>query len=104
MTRAISGLLIVFTGYFVPAAEAALTCQQVVAVAQTTLTLRDQGLSLSAVLADVERSDIREALNAQEINLLRQIVRVSFTSEYSPREIMDACNAGNLGLSRSISS
>ena len=98
MKRIIFSVLIVFSGHFAPTADAALNCDQLVAVAQTTLTLRDQGLTLSTVLAEVERSEIRQALDAQEINILRQIVRISFTSEYSPREVLEACNAGNLGI------
>ena len=91
-------LLFVFSGHFFPNAVAALSCEQLVAVSQTTLALRDQGHTLSEVLADVERGDIRQALDAQEINLLRQIVRVSFTSEFSPREVLEACKSGSLGI------
>jgi hypothetical protein len=69
-----------------------------VAVSQTTISLRDQGQSLSAVLAEIERTELKQALDAQEINLLRQIVRISFTSEFSPREVLEACNSGSLGI------
>ena len=68
------------------------------AVSQTTLSLRDQGVGLSAVLAEVERGDARQNLDAGEINLLRQIVRISFTSEFSPREVLEACKSGSLGI------
>lgn len=98
MPRAVLILLFVFTGFFVPRAFAALSCQQLVAVAQSTLTLRDQGMSLTAVLAEVERADVGANLDAQEINLLRQIVRISFTSEFSPREVHEACVDGSLGI------
>ena len=69
-----------------------------VAVSQTTISLRDQGHSLSAVLAEIERAEMRANLDAQEINLLRQIVRISFTSEFSPREVHEACVSGSLGI------
>ena len=98
MKPVIVALLFVFSGHFFPNAVAALSCEQLVAVSQTTLALRDQGHTLSEVLADVERGDIRQALDAQEINLLRQIVRVSFTSEFSPREVLEACKSGSLGI------
>lgn len=98
MRRAILILVFVFKGFFVSDANAALSCEHLVAVSQTTITLRDQGHSLSAVLAEVERAEIRQTLDAQEVNLLRQIVRVSYTSEYSPREILEACQAGSLGI------
>lgn len=91
-------LVIVLTGVFVSRADAALSCEQLVAVSQTTLSLRDQGMGLSAVLAEVESAEIRANLDAQEINLLRQVVRVSFTSEFSPREVHEACVSGSLGI------
>ena len=91
MKRGLLSLVIVFTGIFVPRADAALGCEQLVAVSQTTLSLRDQGMTLSAVLSEVESPEIRT-------NLLRQIVRISFTSEYSPREVHEACLSGSLGI------
>ena len=104
MCRVVFCLVVVFTGNFIPGATtcayAALSCEQLVAISQTTITLRDQGHSLSEVLAEVERGDIRQALDAQEINLLRQIVRISFTSEFSPREILEACKSGSLGIAK----
>lgn len=75
-------------------------CEQVLAVAQMSINLRDEGHSLSSVLAEVERGDMRQKLDAQEINLLRQIVRISFTSEYSLREILEACKDGSLGIAK----
>ncbi len=67
-------------------------------VSQTAISLRDQGQSLSEVLVEIERGEMRQMLDAQELNLLRQIVRISFTSEYSPREILEACKSGSLGI------
>ena len=101
MRKLIITLVIVFTAIFSQVAGAALSCEQLLAVSQTTINLRDQGHSLSDVLAEVERGDIRQKLDAQEVNLLRQIVRISFTSEYSPREILEACQAGSLGIPKS---
>ena len=98
MIRVILSLVVVFSGYFIPIANAALSCEHLLAVSQTTLTLRDQGRSLSELMAEVEHGDIRQTLDAQEINLLRQIVRVSFTSEFSPREVLEACKSGSLGI------
>jgi len=79
-------------------AHAALECEQVVAVAEATIKLRDGGASLNAVLREVESNELRQNLDAKEINLLRQIVRVSFTSESSVYEIAEACKSGELGL------
>lgn len=67
------------------------------AVSQTAIALRDQGNTLSAVLAEIERGEISQKLGARELNLLRQVVRISFTSEYSPREIFDSCKQGSFG-------
>jgi len=82
-------------------ARATLNCEHLLAVSHATLDMRDAGRTLSSVLAEIERGELQQKLNAQEINLLRQIVRVSFTSEYSPREIFEACRAGNLGIPKS---
>ncbi len=100
MQRIFLCLIVVFAGIFFPDARAALSCEQLVAASQAAIALRNQGLSLSEVLAEVERGEIRRTLDAQEVNLLRQIVRLSFTSEYSPREILTACNAGELGIAK----
>jgi hypothetical protein len=98
MRRIILFLFVVFKGFFAHAADANLGCGHLIAVSQTTIALRDQGHTLSSVIAEVERGELPQKLNAQQLNLLRQIVRISFTSEYSPREILDACQAGSLGI------
>lgn len=102
MSGKISGLIGAFAAFLSllwgGPAYATLECDQVVAVAQTTVKLRDQGSSLSAVMKEIERSDLQQKLDAQELNLLRQVVRVSFTSEASVHEIFEACKAGELGL------
>jgi hypothetical protein len=98
MTFRLLLLVIVFKGIISQAHGATLNCEHLIAVSQTTITLRDEGNSLSAVLAEVERSDLRQKLDAQEVNLLRQVVRISFTSEFSPREILEACKNGSLGI------
>lgn len=97
MPRLILTLIIVFKGFFVHAADGALDCEQLLAVAQTSIALRDQGNTLAAVLAEIERGEFGQKLDARELNLLRQIVRTSFTSEYSPREILDSCKQGSFG-------
>ena len=105
MSRKFSRLIGVFAALIAvligDSAQAALECEQLFVVAQTTVNLRDQGASLSAVMSEIERGDLRQKLDAQELNLLRQIVRLSFTSEASAREILEACTAGELGLPKS---
>lgn len=86
-------------GVLVPnTAHAALDCEQVIAVAQATVKLRDGGASLNSVMAEIERGDLQQKLDARELNLLRQIIRLSFTSEASVYEISESCKAGELGL------
>ena len=79
-------------------AHAALECDQVMVVAQTAVKLRDEGATLTAVLREIDTPEMRQKLDAKEINLLRQIVRLSFTSEASLHEIAEACKSGELGL------
>jgi hypothetical protein len=98
MTIRLLLLVVVFKGLILQAHSATLNCEHLIAVSQTTIALRDEGNSLSAVLAEVERGELRQKLDAQELNLLRQVVRISFTSEYSPREILEACKDGSLGI------
>ncbi len=81
-------------------AQAALECTHVVNAAETAIELRDRGVPLSAVLAETERADMKEKFNMQELNILRQIIRVSYSSEFSVREIFQACEAGELGIPR----
>lgn len=105
MLRKFSRLIGIFAALFAvligDSAQAALECGQLFVVAQTTVSLRDQGASLSVVMGEIERGDLRQKLDAQEVNLLRQIVRLSFTSEASAHEILEACKAGELGLPKS---
>ena len=75
-----------------------LSCGQLVGVAQVTIQQRDHGMSLSQVMAETERGELAQSLSAQHLNLVKQIVRSSFTSESSPREILESCQAGGLGL------
>ena len=98
MNTPIRSLVFVFIVFFPCAAHADLNCGQLVGVAQVTIRQRDQGMSLSQVLAETERAEVAQNLSAQHLNLVRQIVRNSFTSETSPREILENCQAGNLGL------
>jgi hypothetical protein len=102
MSANLAGLIRVFMAILLLVAsvkvQAALECDQLVSAAQTTVKLRDGGASLSAVLNDIERGGLQQKLDVQEINLLRQIVRMSYTSEASVYEIFEACKSGELGL------
>lgn len=76
-----------------PPQPEALGCGQMVAAAQAGIVLRDQGASLSRVLAELERPELRERLSAQDHALLRRAVQMSYTSEISIPELAETCNA-----------
>ncbi len=77
------------------AAQAALTCDQLNVVAQTTIRLRDEGSSLSRVMAEVERSGVRDKFTPEEVNAIRQAVRLVYTSEVSVTELVESCTERN---------
>ena len=81
-------------------ALAALECVHLVNAGQLAIDLRDKGITLSAVLAETERAEISEKFTVQELNTMRQVMRFSYTGEYSIREILEACEAGELGVPR----
>lgn len=76
------------------AARAEITCDHLAAVAQTTLSLRDDGNSLSRVLSEVERSKLAGSFSPEEMNTIRQTVRLVYTSEVSAAELVSACRKG----------
>ncbi len=77
-----------------PSAQpSSLSCEQVVAAAQAGITQRDQGASLSRVLSELERPELRERLSAEDYALLRRSVQMSYTSEISVHELAETCNA-----------
>lgn len=98
MQRIWTGLFIVFAALSARDACANLNCDHLLAAAQTTISLRDQGYTLSRVLSEVDSAEVRQKFNAQEMNLIRQIVRISFNSEFSLREIAEECQSGSLGI------
>ena len=94
-------LIVMIAAFFaVVHARAALACTHLVNAGQLAIDLRDKGISLGNVLAETERPDIKEKFTAQELNTMRQIMRFSYTGEYSIREILEACEAGELGVPR----
>ena len=76
------------------AARAELTCEQLGAVAQTTVELRNQGASLTRLLADAERGEMRSRLTARELEVVKQVIRLSFDGTMSPAEVLEACQQG----------
>jgi hypothetical protein len=79
---------------------APLTCEQIVASAQAAVKLRDQGVSLSQVLAETDKAGMRERFRPVELGMIRQAVRLAYTGEISVYELADACAEGRDGKRR----
>ncbi|GEM_PF-1104258 len=72
---------------------AAMSCEQLVAAAQAGLEMRDRGASLSQVMAETEKSDLRERFKPDELAMIRRAVRLTFTSEISIHDLGETCAA-----------
>ena len=71
-------------------AQAELTCEQLGAIAQTTVDLRNQGNTLNALLAEARR-DGKIKYTEQELVLIGNLIRHSYDSTLSPAEVLEAC-------------
>jgi hypothetical protein len=76
------------------AARAELTCEQLGAIARTTIELRNQGASLTRLLADAERDEMKNRLTMRELDIVKQVIRLSFDGTMSPAEVVEACQQG----------
>ena len=81
-------------------AQTALTCDQIVAGAQAGIEMRDRGVSLSQVLAETEKGDLRDRFKPDELAIMRRAVRLTFTGEISIHELAESCAASKGGGSR----
>lgn len=72
-------------------ASAALTCEQLVAIAQTTVGLRNQGAALNTLLADASRDNMKSQFTAAELEVIRRTIARAYTGEVSPFEISQSC-------------
>jgi hypothetical protein len=81
-------------------AQSTLTCDQIVAAAQASLDMRDRGASLNQVLAETEKSELRERFRPDELAIIRRAVLLTFNGEFSIRELADSCAAGKAGSRR----
>ena len=89
--RVILGAVLVFA---CAAARAELTCEQLGAVAKTTVESRNLGASLTRLLADAERGEMKSRLTARELDTVKQVIRLSFDATLSPAEVVEACKQG----------
>lgn len=97
MLRVLIGLSGLLLGGVVWAQQTALTCDQLVASAQAGLEMRDRGASLSQVMAETEKNDLRELFKPDELAMIRRAVRLTFTSEISVHELAESCAASKVG-------
>jgi hypothetical protein len=87
---------VVFLFLFSAAASGEMTCEQYGAIAQETIRQRDQGASLSRLLADAERGEMRDRLTVRERELVRDVIHHSFNGTLSPAEVVEACRQGGM--------
>jgi hypothetical protein len=72
-------------------AEAALTCEQLFAIAERTVEFRDQGHTLQQVLASLKSKDIEGKLTADEIQVLRKSVTAVYLGSATAAEVALTC-------------
>ncbi len=73
--------------------HAELGCEQLVASAQTGITLRDGGATLKQVLAETDTPAMRERFRADELATIRRAIQLTFTGEMSVYELAETCAA-----------
>lgn len=83
-------------------AHAEVTCDQLVASAKAGMALRDQGATLKQVLAETEKGELRNRFQPDELGVIRQALRLTYTGEVSLYELAESCSdgAGRDGVQR----
>lgn len=76
-------------------AHAELTCEQLVASAKAGIALRDQGATLKQVLSETETGELRKQLQPDDLGILRQALRLTYTGEVSLIELAESCAGDN---------
>lgn len=79
-------------------ARADVTCDQLVAISQKTVNLRNEGVSLEGVLAGTEDAEMKRHFTAGELEFIRLLVHESFIGAYSPHDVYEACEGGRLAI------
>ncbi len=75
-------------------AHAEVTCDQLVASAKAGMALRDQGATLRQVLAETEKGELRNRFQPDELGVIRQAIRLTYTGEVSLHELAESCSDG----------
>lgn len=91
LVRAVAGSLLLGMALF---AHAEVTCDQLVASAKVGMAMRDQGATLKQVLAETEKGELRNRLQPDELGMIRQAIRLTYTGEVSLHELAESCSDG----------
>ena len=83
--------LVVLASLTASAARAAVTCEQMFAIAESTIQLRDQGASLQQVLAELKSKEVADKLSAEEVQVLRKTVSAVYLGNATAAEVALAC-------------
>ncbi len=75
-------------------AHADVTCEQLVASAKAGIALRDQGATLRQVLAETEAGELRKLFQPDDLGVIRQALRLTYTGEVSLHELAESCADG----------
>ena len=87
-------LTVILLMLFCAPVRAEMTCEQYGAIAQEAVRLRNQGASLSRLLADFERGELKRRLTGHEVGVVKDVIRASFNGALSPAEVVEACRLG----------
>jgi hypothetical protein len=79
-------------------ARAEVTCEQLVAISEKTINLRNQGASLPNLLAETEDDVMKRRFTPIELEFIRLLIRESFMGAYAPHEVNEACQDGRLSI------
>ncbi len=81
---------IVLLGMTLPV-QAQVTCEQLVASAKAGIALRDQGSTLRQVLVEIETGELRKRFQPDDLGIIRQALRLTYTGEVSLHELAETC-------------
>jgi hypothetical protein len=92
LTRAAAAAIALVLALLLAApASAALTCEQLIVIAETAVRYRDQGYTLNQVLAELKSVDRDNRLTAAELDVLRNSVSLVYLGNASPKEVALEC-------------
>ncbi len=72
-------------------AEGTLGCEQLYALAQSAVELRDQGYSLQQVLAGLAGKEVESKLSSSAVQVLRKAVTAVYLGNASAEEVALVC-------------